>query len=273
MKQLLRLFSISLLVIVFSFSNCGKDKDPSPKTIVEFKQSASTVMEGESITVEFKTPLPSGVSVTASNVSLTGTATKDVDYTMTLTSTGIVFNTSNDGIYDPDETIIVTLVSVGGNGELGTTLVHTVTITETPLVVGFQQTVSTRVEGTSIIISFTQTLPDGVTPDYTLGGTATLDQDYTVSINADRFLITVLADEIYDPNESVVITLNGFSGNVVTGGNTVFTLTITDEDDQGTQAARLKIDLTWETEDETAGDVDMDLLVWFETSPGVYSAK
>ncbi len=275
MKHFLRLSPILLLMVVLTLSNCGKDSEPTPpKTKVEFKQTASSVLEGQSVTVEFMTPLPSGVTVAASNITLSGTATKDVDYTMAVSSNGIVFTTIDDGIYDPDETIIVTLTGVSGHAELGTTLIHTLTITETPLVIGFTTTASTRVEGTSVIISFTQMLPDGVTPSYTLGGTATLNQDYTVNINTSRFLITVLTDEIYDPNETVIITLTDFTGNVVLGANTTHTVTITDEDDApGTQAARLKIDLSWETESGTAGDVDMDLLVWFETSPGVYTAK
>lgn len=272
MKHFLRLFPVLLLIIVFTFSNCGKDSEPTPpKTKVEFKQSASSVLEGQNLTVEFATPLPSGVSLSASHYTLAGTATQDVDYTVNVTANGIVINALDDGIYDPDETIIITLTGVGGHAELGTTIVHTVTISETPLVVGLLTTTSTRIEGTSVIVSFTQTLPVGVTPNYTLGGTATLNQDYTVSINQDRFLVTALMDEIYDHNETVIITLTGFNGNVVLGTNTVHTVTITDEDEA--QTARLKIDLSWETESGTAGDVDMDLLVWFESSPGVYTSK
>jgi hypothetical protein len=274
MKHFLRLSALSLLITALTLSNCGKESDPGPKTKVEFKLTASSAQEGQNVTVEFSVPLPSGVSVTTANISLSGTATETTDYTYTISNTGITFSLIDDGLYDPDETIVVTLLSVGGNGELGTTLVHTVTITETPLVIGLQQTATTRVEGVASNILFTQPLPEGVTPAYTLGGTATLDIDYTITLFNDRFLIAVLTDEIYDPAETIILTLTGFTGNVVLGTNTTHTVTITDEDDApGTLSARLKIDLSWETEDGTAGDVDMDLLVWRETSPGVYSAQ
>ena len=37
--------------------------------------------------------------------------------------------------------------------------------------------------------------------------------------------------------------------------------------------AGLKVDLTWEASDLTTSDVDVDLLVWRETAPGVYTAQ
>jgi len=76
--------------------------------------------------------LPAGVTPT---VSLGGTATLDTDYTYSITQTGIQVTAVADGLYDPNETVIITLTSVSGNAVLGTVKTHTVTLTEPPLVV------------------------------------------------------------------------------------------------------------------------------------------
>ena len=117
-------------------------------------------------------------------------------------------------------------------GDLGTAITHTVTIKDTPLVVGFQSITSRRIEGTAIVIAFTAQLPSGITPTFTL---------------------------------------TGFNGNVVLGTNTVHTLTMEDEDERS--LARLVISLNWDAGNGTMGDVDMDLLVWYQSAPGAYTLK
>ncbi len=261
------ILSVLSVLIVLTLSQCGDESTP-PKPKIGFQSATSSVLEGATITVTFSQPLPSGA---VPDIELTGTATKDVDYTFQVSAAGVVFTTLADGIYDPDETIILTLKGITGNAELGSITVHTVTITETPLVVEFQASANTRIEGQSQIMAFTSTLPPAVVPTFTITGTATQGSDYTYTQNQNSIVVTTLKDEIYDPNETVIIELTGVSGNAVLGARKTYTLTITDEDES--LSAGLSISLSWEIEDGSAGDVDMDLLVWFETSPGVYTSK
>jgi hypothetical protein len=96
--------------------------------------------------------------------------------------------------------------------------------------------------------------------------------DFTYVQNKNGFVVTTKKDEIYDPNETVIIELTGISGNAVLGTKKISTLTISDEDETAPQGG-LKIDLSWEALDLSVSDVDIDLLVWLETSPGVYTSQ
>jgi hypothetical protein len=267
MKKLILLPPYLLVIGSLMFSNCGSDDEPASPSI-GFQATSSNVQEGGNASVSFTTTLPSGVTPT---FTLGGTATENVDYTYTITSAGITFNAVDDGIYDPDETIIVTLTGFSGNAELGTTVTHTLTIKEEPLVIEFLSIAATRIEGEGLVVAFNQALPAGVTPTATISGTATQGNDYTYTQGQNGFAFTILKDEIYESSETIVIELTNITGNATLGAKNIFTVNITDEDE--TQAARLVINLTWETENESAGDVDMDLLVWYETSPGVYTSN
>jgi len=249
---------------IFAFTNCGGDETSIPK--IDFALDASSVLEGADITVAFSKSLPSGVTPT---ISLSGTATEATDYTYSVTAAGVAFTTIDDGEYDPNETIILTLTGFNKDAEVGTKVVHTITITETPIIVEFASQSATRIEGQSLAMPFATQLADAVVPTFTVTGTATNVTDYTYIQNKNGFAITVKNDEIYDPNETVKVELTGVSGNAVLGTKKIYTLTISDEDEPA--QAGLKIDLTWE--DPSVSDVDMDLLVWLETSPGVYTAQ
>jgi hypothetical protein len=261
------LSSFFFLINLFAFTNCGGD-EPSIKKI-DFALDASSILEGGNVTVAFNTPLPSGVTPT---ISLTGTATENTDYTYSVTSAGLVFTTIDDGLYDPNETIIITLTGFNKGAEVGPKVVHTITITETPIVIEFQSQAATRIEGQSLVMSFNSELPDGVVPAFTVTGTATQVADFTYVQNKNGFVVTTKKDELYDPNETVIIELTGISGNAVLGTKKISTLTISDEDETALQSG-LKIDLSWEALDLSVSDVDMDLLVWLETSPGVYTSQ
>jgi hypothetical protein len=238
--------------------------DP-PATVVEFELESSVVVEGQGVTLSYNTPVPAGVFPT---LLLNGTAIYETDYVYTFSTTGINIFASNDGIVEPDETIVITITgfTTPTVAELGTNLTHTVTITDTPIVIDFVSSGVRRIEGNSSIAGFSQSLPPGVTPIYSISGTATQGEDYTFTQGVNSFVFTTLKDEIYDPEEKMIIELTGFTGNAVPGPNTIYTLTIQDED--STATARLVIDLTWDAGDGTAGDVDMDIILWKETSPG-----
>jgi hypothetical protein len=242
--------------------------DP-PSQVIEFATASSTVTEGQAITVLFNTPLPSGVVPT---ITLDGTAAEESDYFYSITPTGIVISADGDGQFDADETILVTLTGFNTNGgELGTLITHTVTIADTPMVIEFQAVSSRRVEGTAVVAAFSQQLPAGVTPIFSIGGSATTGPDYTYSQNQNGFVLTTKKDEIYDPEETVTVQVTGFTGNVTLGPKTTYTLTIEDEDEKATP--RLQINLSWNSGNGTPGNVDMDLIVWYESSPGVFTMR
>lgn len=265
--KVLKFLPYFLLPGLFTFSSCSKDGDPEVLPQIGFLSTSSMALEGATIAVEFSQTLPGGVTPV---FTLSGTAIKDTDYTQTPNS--LVFSLLDDGIYDPDETIIITLTGFTGKAELGGILTHTITIKETPLTIEFLTQSVTRNEGIAASAAFNQSLPAGVTPTYTITGTATQTTDYTFTQNQNGFVITTKTDQVYDPNETIIIELTGLTGNAVLGSKKIFTLTITDEDDApGAPQAGLKIDLSWDA-GGSLGDVDMDLLIWLETSPGVYTA-
>ncbi|MFM8349138.1 MAG: Hsp20/alpha crystallin family protein, partial [Bacteroidota bacterium] len=155
-----------------------------------------------------------------------GTATPGADYTYSITASGVNIITTEDSAYEPDETIVVTLTSAGGNGILGQQVSHTISLTEPSLSIEFSTAQGTVTEGGSTSGSFTLPLPAGVVPDITIGGSATQTTDFTYQINSNGITITTINDGTYDPGETVVITINGFSGNVKVGTVTSYTLTI-----------------------------------------------
>ena len=245
----------------------GCDGDPAPPKI-EFQSVTSQVLEGGETTVGFTVPIPQGVTPV---FTLTGTATENQDYTYTVTANGLVITTVDDGSYDPDETIVITLTDLGKGATIGTQSVHTLTIKETPLVIEFQSAAGTRIEGQSIVAALNQPLPNGVVPTYKVTGTATGSADYTLTATTNGFVVAVAKDQLYDNGETVTIELTAISGNAGLGAKKTFTVTITDEDESSQPG--LKINLSWEALDQTTTDVDVDLLVWLETSPGVYTAQ
>jgi invasion protein IalB len=237
----------------------------TPVPAIEFSSNTSVVVEGQNITIDFNTPLPDGVTPT---ITLGGTASHVLDYVYSFVPGGIVIYTIGDGLIDVNETVIITLTGFNtpNTAELGTNVTHTVTITDTPLVVDFVSSGVRRIEGTSAIAAFSHPLPEGVTPIFTVGGTATQGSDFTLVQGSNSFVLTALKDEIFDPEETAIIQLTGFTGNVVLGPNTTYTLTIGDEDESS--SARIQIDLTWDAGNGTPGDVDMDLILWYETPAG-----
>ena len=177
---------------------------------VEFVSSSSSLNEGNTGKISYNISLPSGVTP---SVSVGGTATEGTDYTYAVTQTGVTITATDDGLYDPSETVTVTLTGVSGNAVLGTLQTHTVTLTEAALVVEFTGTSSAVGESGSGTVAFNQVLPAGVTPSITFGGTATQGTDYSYSLSQSGVTVTATADGLYDPNETVIITLSGVSGN------------------------------------------------------------
>ena len=125
--------------------------------------------------------------------------------------------------------------------------------------IDFQTDASSVAEKETLTVLFSRTLPNGVTPTVLLGGSANEGSDYSKSISSTGIVFTILSDEIYDQDETIIITLTGFNGKASVGLNAIHTVTITNPG--------LLISLSWDVGNGTAGDVDMDLFLWVENPP------
>ncbi|REJ44056.1 MAG: hypothetical protein DWQ54_00415 [Microcystis flos-aquae TF09] len=201
------------------------------------------------------------------NFSVGGTATFNTDYTQTgaasfTTTTGTVtfaansttatvtVNPTADTTVESDETVILTLAS-GTGYTVGTTTPVTGTINddEPPIINLAVSPASVTEDGTTnLIYTFTRSglTTNSLTVNYTLGGTATLNTDYTrtgtnntVTFAAGSSTATVTvdptADTTVEPNETVILTLAAGTGYTV-GTPNAATGTITNDDTSVTLA-------------------------------------
>lgn len=122
--------------------------------------------------------------------------------------------------------------------------------------IGFTSSASTVKEGETIDIPFTKAVPDGVTVQVELGGTATegVDYEYGISTDGKNLVVEILEDNTYESGEEIEIEITGFSSGVTLGGTVIHTVVVEDPS--------MLIELTWDSGNGTAGDVDMDLVLW-----------
>jgi len=201
----------------------------------------------------------SGVTINPLTVNYTlgGTATLNTDYTRSGTTNTVTFaaNSSTatitvdptaDTTVEPDETVILTLAS-GTGYTIGTTTPVTGTITNDdvtlPSITLTVSPASVTEDGTSnLIYTFTRSgvTTNPLTVNYTLGGTATLNTDYTrtgtnntVTFAAGSSTATVTvnptADTIVESNETVILTLAAGTGYTI-GTPNAATGTINNDD-------------------------------------------
>ncbi|WP_272481065.1 beta strand repeat-containing protein, partial [Microcystis aeruginosa] len=189
------------------------------------------------------------------NYTIGGTATLNTDYTRTGTTNTVTFAAGSstatvtidptaDTIVEPDETVILTLAA-GTGYAVGTTTPVTGTINddELPSITLAVSPASVTEDGTTnLIYTFTRSglTTNSLTVNYTLGGTATLNTDYTrtgttntVTFAAGSSTATVTidptADTIVEPDETVILTLAAGTGYAV-GTTTPVTGTINDDE-------------------------------------------
>ncbi|CCI04718.1 beta strand repeat-containing protein [Microcystis aeruginosa] len=197
----------------------------------------------------------SGVTSNALTVNyiIGGTATNGTDYASIPTSVTFAANLATatvtvdptaDTIVESNETVILTLAS-GTGYTVGTTTAVTGTITndDFPSITLAVSPASVTEDGTTnLVYTFTRSgvTTNPLTVNYTLGGTATLNTDYTrtgttntVTFAAGSSTATVTvdptADTIVESNETVILTLASGTGYTV-GTTTAVTGTITNDD-------------------------------------------
>ena len=198
----------------------------------------------------------STTSALTANYTVGGTATNGTDYTSIPTSVTFAAGSSTatvtvdptaDTTVESDETVALTLAS-GTGYTVGTTTAVTGTITndDFPSITLAVSPSSVNEDGTTnLVYTFTRSgvTTNPLTVNYTIGGTATLNTDYTrtgttntVTFAANSATATVTvdptADTTIEPNETVILTLAAGTGYTIGTPNAV-TGTITNDDNPG----------------------------------------
>ncbi|WP_348529896.1 Calx-beta domain-containing protein, partial [Microcystis aeruginosa] len=233
-------------------------------TITNDDTSVTLAVSPSSVTEDGTTNLVytftrSGVTTNALTVNYTlgGTATLNTDYTRTGTTNTVTFAAGSstatvtvdptaDTTVESDETVILTLAT-GTGYTVGTTTAVTGTITNDdvtlPSITLAVSPSSVTEDGTTnLVYTFTRSgvTTNALTVNYTLGGTATLNTDYTrtgttntvtFAANSSTATVTVdpTADTTVESDETVILTLATGTGYTV-GTTTAVTGTITNDD-------------------------------------------
>jgi len=220
---------------------------------VSFSSASSTAAESAG-TVTVTAQLNHGRAAPASvPYTVTGTATRPGDHSLSngtlsfaagSTSTSVSFEIINDGLYDPGETIILSLGAPTGVA-LGSQTTHVLTVTddEAVPVVSFASAAQSVGEAAGTInATLTITPPSGavVSVPYSISGTSLAPGDHnatsgTMEIPAGsasyNYPITVVDDLVDEASETVTVTLQDPVGAPTLGTETVHTVTIVDNDD------------------------------------------
>jgi hypothetical protein len=201
------------------------------------------------------------------NYSVAGTATRTTDYTIArgdkianLTTnsftiaageTKATLNVTpvDDGVKDPGETVQLTL-NAGTNYNVGATKNATLSIADDVRTVTIAPGTNANERGSNngtFIITLDSPAPvGGLTIDYKVGGTATPTTDFSLtpgnnisSVAAQTFTIgagqttatinvSPVEDTVFDPNETVELTLESGASNYTLGATTKASVTIAD---------------------------------------------
>ncbi|CCI06211.1 Hemolysin-type calcium-binding region protein (fragment) [Microcystis aeruginosa PCC 7941] len=188
------------------------------------------------------------------NYTIGGTATLNTDYTRTGTTNTVTFAAGSstatvtvdptaDTIVESNETVILTLAA-GTGYTIGTPNAATGTINndDTSVTLAVSPASVTEDGTTNLVYTFTRSgvTTNPLTVNYTLGGTATLNTDYTrtgttntVTFAAGSSTATVTVDPTPDTtvesNETVILTLAAGTGYTI-GTTTPVTGTINNDD-------------------------------------------
>ncbi|GIV37077.1 MAG: hypothetical protein KatS3mg032_1456 [Cyclobacteriaceae bacterium] len=129
----------------------------------------------------------------------------------------------------------------------------------------FLSSTGTVTEGFSYTLYYNRSLPQGAETQVAFDGTLQTDE-FTYQLIPAGVYITVIDDEVYDPGDTLIVTLTGITGPAKLGGKQTMTLRVKDYDEDARPG--LRVELTWDAGNGSAGDVDMDLFLWRENPPG-----
>ncbi len=246
-------------VVTYTIRDDDATSQPTAASFASGSSSAAENAGTRNVRVNLFPAAPSG-GLTLS-YGVTGTAAADSDFTIrnsgTLrvaaeaTSAVIPVAISDDRTEENDETVILTLTD-GTGYTLGSTRVHTLTITDndgtgsspTTPVASFASASSSAAEsaGTrNVRVNLSEAAPSGgLSLGYNVGGTATAGSDFTIS-NSGTVRVTARAttvtipvaindDSTTESAETVILTLTGGGTGYTLGSPRAHTLTITDND-------------------------------------------
>jgi Domain of unknown function (DUF5667)/Calx-beta domain len=183
--------------------------------------------------------------------SISGSATRDLDYSVSSSplviptgnsSANIIVNLMDDGTVEPDETIIISL-GAPTNAVLGSPATYTITITHGPTVFFTlaSQSVHENARSVDIEVQLVPVQATAVRVPFSLGGTAIQGQDYTLKGNNTLVIpagqtkgnisLSLVADNLDEPNETVEVTLGSPSGANLSSPSTQ-RITLIDDDPQ-----------------------------------------
>lgn len=229
---------------------------PPPKPTVSFEiasQTSDDAIGGVlTVWVLLSSPYPSDVTVP---YSVSGTATKDVDYTIDssplIISAGsgqskIEVTLIDDDLDEADETIVISM-GTPTNANKGSPSVHTITIYDNDsepqlFLTSSGQTVAEDVGVVTITAQLSAVSGQDVTVPFSLSGSAAFGVSFDYTIDASPvtipagsssvdILLTVNDDSDREEDEDVVLTLDPPT-NATLGSPTQFTLIIQDNEPQ-----------------------------------------
>lgn len=222
--------------------------------VAQFSSASSRGQESAtSVLIPVTLSAPAAQAVSIDYAVTGGSANSGTDFTLpdgTLSipvgasSASIPLTVINDTIFEPDETVIITL-SNPANATLGSPTSHTYTIQNDDLdiaLISFNTSASSVSEGTpsaSLPVQLSRALSQISTINYAVtGGTAT-SSDFTLTAGTLTFVagattgaipVSIINDSIYETDETVIVTLSAPSSNLNLISPSVHTLTIQDND-------------------------------------------
>ena len=226
------------------------DDDPPE---VSFGQSAYTVAEGGTVSVEVKLTSAPASAVTVPVTHTPQGATSSTDYSGVPanvmfsageTSKAFTFTATQDTVDDDGESVLLTFGTLPATVQTGTTTQTTVTITDDDAAeVSFGQSAYTVAEGgmVSVEVKLTSAPASAVTVPVThtpQGATSSDDYSgvpanvmFSAGETSKAFTFTFATqDTVDDDGESVLLTFGTLPDTVQTGTTTQSTVTITDDD-------------------------------------------
>ncbi|BAI62868.1 hypothetical protein MCP_2796 [Methanocella paludicola SANAE] len=235
-------------------------KDDDPATAIQFSSSAYSVDEdGGNATITVTRTNDAASPVSVNYATRDGTASAGSDYIAAigaLTFSPGEFTKSfkvpilEDSLYEPDETVNLTLSAPTGGAIIGTPGSAVLTINDNdpaPVVYFSSSTYGVDEDGgvVAITVSRANDAEGQVSVDYaTSDGTATQGKDYTAASGtltfskgefSKSFEVRILDDGLYEPDETVNLALSNAAGGagIGTPGSAVLTI----RDDRGNDLA------------------------------------
>ncbi|MBN1758315.1 MAG: InlB B-repeat-containing protein [Chitinispirillaceae bacterium] len=244
-----------LLGTVVTYTYTITDNDPVIIAFTTPNGSGSESVASPVITVRAN-PAPRSGQTFSVNYSVGGTATGGgTDYTLddgtlTFTSTTpsqtIPFSIISDAAAEADETVIITLVNQTGGAVLGSPSQFTYTIIDDDRTVFFASANGSGLESqtsaaVTVSVSPVPVVGQSYTVNYaaTSNGTASNGNDYTLTSGSLTFdavnlsqtiTITIIDEEMVEPDETVVVTLSSPSVGIELGSPSTYTYTILNDD-------------------------------------------